>query len=74
MNYFKLFSTRKYKTTVYFLSYKAQLAGVVEYTDCVSADTCNECPVYDIKKSDGEAAHPFIAIAPRSTVIWSGIN
>ena len=34
-----------------------QSAGVVEYTDCTSAeewDPCNECPGYDIKQSDGE--------------------
>ena len=36
----------------------AQLAEAVEYTDCISAegkDSTNECPVYDAKKSDGEA-------------------
>ena len=34
-----------------------------------------ECPRYDIKQSDGEALgnveYPFIAIVPRSTLIWS---
>ena len=34
----------------------ALLAGAVEYTDCISADTANECPTYDIKQSDGEAS------------------
>ena len=36
----------------------AQLAGAVEYTDCISAeewDSPNKCPVYDLKQSDGEA-------------------
>ena len=36
----------------------------------------NECPRYDIKQSDGEVPgmleHPFIAIAPRSTLARSG--
>ena len=36
----------------------AQLAGAVEYTDCISAegkDSPNKCPVYDTKPVDGEA-------------------
>ena len=36
----------------------AQLAGAVEYTDCISAEGCNfpnEFLGYDIKQSDGEA-------------------
>ena len=59
----------------------AQSAGAVEYTDCTSAEVGktppNECPGYDTKQSDGwgssnagalgNAEHPFIAIAPRST-------
>ena len=35
----------------------AQSAGVVEYTDCISAegyDFPNECPTYHSKQSDGE--------------------
>ena len=36
----------------------AQPAGVVEYTDCTSAEgqhpPSNECPRYDTKQSDGE--------------------
>ena len=32
----------------------SQLAGAVEYTDCISAERY-EYPGYDIKKSDGEA-------------------
>ena len=35
-----------------------QVAGAVEYTDCISAegqDSPNECPGYDTKQSDGEA-------------------
>ena len=35
----------------------AQLAGTVEYSDRISAEgwdpSHNECPVYDIKQSDG---------------------
>ena len=36
----------------------AQLAGAVEYTDCISAkrqDSLNKCPGYNIKQSDSEA-------------------
>ena len=62
----------------------AQSAGAVEYTDCTSAERVrkNECPGYDTKQSDGEvpvmlglwgnAEHPFIAIAPRSTLLSMG--
>ena len=36
----------------------AQLAGAIEYTDCISAKGVrpppNECPGYDTKQSDGE--------------------
>ena len=35
-----------------------QLAGVVEYTDCISAEewvSPNDCPDYDTKQFDGEA-------------------
>ena len=59
----------------------AQLAGAVEYTDCISAeelDPLDECPVYDIKIiwwwgssnawTVGNAEYPFIAIAPRSSL------
>ena len=62
----------------------AQLAGAIEYTNCISTeglDSPNECPGYDIQQSDGEASVmlellgnvecPFIAIAPRSTLAWS---
>ena len=64
-----------------------QLAGAVEYNDGISADeeySINESPAYDTKKSDGEAPvmlelwgnteYPLIAIAPRSTLAWSGNN
>ena len=37
---------------------EAQMAGGVEYTDCISAegyDPLNKCPGYDIKQSDGKA-------------------
>ena len=59
----------------------AQSAGAVEYTDCFSAGVglispFNECPRYDTKQSDagalGNAVYFFIAIAPRSTLAWSG--
>ena len=56
----------------------AQFAGVVEYTDPAP----NECPGYDSKQSDGEVPvtlgflgnteHPFIAIAPKSTLARRG--
>ena len=53
----------------------AQSDGAVEYTDSTSAegyDTPDECPGYDTKQSDGEVLgnteHPFIAIAPWSTL------
>ena len=36
----------------------------------------NECPGYNIKQFDeeiwGNVENPFIAIAPRSTLSWSG--
>ena len=64
----------------------AQSAGAVEYSDRFSAEdknpTPNECPGYDTKQSDGEVpamlelwgmrSTPFIAIAPRSTLLRSG--
>ena len=31
----------------------AQLAGAIEYTDCIFS---NKCPWYDTKQSDGEAS------------------
>ena len=34
----------------------AQSAGAVEYTNCISADSLNECPGYDTKQSDGETS------------------
>ncbi len=51
-----------------------QLAGVVEYPDCISAETCtpNKCLRYDSKLSDGRALgnveYPFITITPRPTL------
>ena len=62
---------------------KTQLAGVVEYNDCIFAegkDSPNECPRYNTKQSDGETParalgnvkYPFIVIAPRSTLARSG--
>ena len=66
----------------------AHLARAVEYTDCISEEVSdtptptNECPGCDTKEYDGEAPvilkllgnaeYPFIAIAPRSTLAWSG--
>ena len=35
-----------------------QSTGAVEYGNCISAEglySCNKCPRYDIKQSDGEA-------------------
>ena len=65
------------KTT--FHRFHAQSVGAIEYTDCMSAerqDTPKECPRYDIKQSDdelpGNEEYLFIAIAPRSTLAWSG--
>ena len=62
--------------------YIPQSAGAVEYTNYIFAeglDSPNKCPGYDTKQSDGEAPvmqelwemrrFPFIAIAPRSTMI-----
>ena len=58
----------------------AQLAGIVEYTDCISTERLeNKCHVYETKLSVSEAlvlefrkcVVPFIAITPRSTLIWS---
>ena len=54
----------------------AKLAGAVEYTE----DSRNECPGNDTKQSEyssnvgalGNAEHPFIAIAPKSTISPSG--
>ena len=59
------------------LTYAAQSAGAVEYTDCISAkrqDSPNECPGNDTKQSDdeelwGHAQYPFIAITLRSTLV-----
>ena len=34
----------------------AQSIGDVEYTDCISTDTHNECPDKATKQSDGEAS------------------
>ena len=64
-------------TNIYF----AQSTGVLEYTDCTPAERQkphNEWPGYDTKQSDGEVQvmlvilgnveHPFIAIAPSSTL------
>ena len=39
------------------VTYFAQSAGTVEYTDCFSVkglDPTNECPRYDTKQSDGQ--------------------
>ena len=33
----------------------SQFARVAEYTNCISADSPNNCPVGDTKQSDGEA-------------------
>ena len=60
----------------------AQLVGASKYIDCISAeglDFSNECRGYDTKQSDdetsgalGNAEYPFIALAPRFTLAWSG--
>ena len=50
----------------------AQLAGTVEYIDCISAeglDRQNECPGYDGKQSDGTIYQPL-----RSGRIWHRVN
>ena len=44
--------------TLWHISVRSQLAGAVEYTDCISAeeyDSLNECSRHDAKQSDGEA-------------------
>ena len=56
----------------------AQSVGTVEYTNCTSAEGLdpppppNACPGYDTKQSDGDTKHPFIAIAPWSTLARRG--
>ena len=64
----------------------AQSAGIVEYTDCISAEVAgpphNECPDNDTKQSDGGRSsnagtlenleYLFIAIAPWSSLARSG--
>ena len=64
----------------------AQLSGVIQYTDCTSAEghdspPPNEYPGYNTKQSDGGGSdtgalrnveHPFIAIVPRSTLVQCG--
>ena len=60
----------------------APSAGAVQYTDCISADSPNECPGNDSKEFDGDSplmlelggmqSYTFIAIAPRSTLARSG--
>ena len=45
------------ETALYSFPSSAQLAGAVEYTNCISVeekDSPNECPEYDTKWSDGE--------------------
>ena len=62
----------------------AQSAGAVEYTDYFSAEGCespHECPVYDIKQSDGEVpvmlelsgmqSTPSLASLPGT--LWPGV-
>ena len=59
------------------------ICSPVEYTNCISVEGLDsfKCPGYYIKPSDGEALGPgalgnmeytFIAIAPKSTLTWSG--
>ena len=62
----------------------AHSTGAIEYTEFISAegkDSTNECPRYDTKQSNGSApalglcrmqSTPFIVIAPRSALPWSG--
>ena len=60
----------------------AQVAGAVEYTNCISAErwwvsppSLNKWSGFDTKPSDGalkNVEYPFIAIAPRSTLTQSG--
>ena len=58
----------------------AQLAGAVEYTNCISADFPNGCPRYDIKQFDVDA--PVLELWRMSTTpslpllqgpIWHGV-
>ena len=35
--------------------FMALSAGAAEFSDWISTDSCNECPRYDTKQSDGEA-------------------
>ena len=58
--------------------------GLLLYTDylCRGVRPPHECPGFDTKQSDdevtvmlglwGNAEHPFIAIAPKSTLAWNG--
>ena len=60
---------------IYSYVFLAQSAGATEYTDYFSAEgkklpAPNECPECDTKQSESE--YPFIAIAPRSTLVRSG--
>ena len=61
----------------------AQLAGALEYTDCISTegwDSSNECPNMTLiwwwgssnARALRNAEYPFIAIAPRYTLARSG--
>ena len=63
----------------------AQLAGAVDYANCITAEGYdppppNECPGYNTKPSDGEAPilgfenvkYPFITISSRSILTWNG--
>ena len=63
----------------------AQSAGAIECIDRFSVEgnpPPNECLAYNTKQSDcelpvmlelwGNVENPFIAITPRSTLVWSG--
>ena len=48
----------RHSMTIELTTHLAQLAGAVEYTDCIYAegyDSPNKCPRYDAKQPDGEA-------------------
>ena len=59
----------------------AQPVGAVEYSDCISADSPNECPMYDSKQSDGKAPVMLELRGMRSTLLllwlqgplWPGV-
>ena len=62
----------------------AQLAGAVEYTDCISVEgnpPSNKCSVYEIKQSDGEtqvmleiwAMESTLSLSSLPVPLWPGV-